>query len=550
MSLIHRFPDTVSFDATAGFTNPFRYVPHPLVKEAAGLVMERLDKAISEELLPDNVCRGFKEGKMIGVLVCRLPGDGNIGYLAAFSGSVGGQSCIDGFVPPVFNLLEPSGHFKCRESEITEVNKEIIALEHSNELESLRATLSDAESDRDMETEVFRQQMSESKARRQKLRMKCNDNDILTRLTRESQHEKAELRRLKQSWERKISEIRGRLDCILSRISHLKNLRGEMSEELQQWIFRQYIVHNASGASSSILDIFTSEGLVPPGGTGDCAAPKLLEYAFLNDLQPLAMGEFWYGLSPDTAVRTHGHFYPSCTSKCGPLLGYMLQGLRLEDSPEGTECPVIIYEDESVVAVDKPAGMPSVPGLDGRISLHEWLTERYGGGIHPVHRLDMDTSGIMIFARNEASAVDLRRQFEEHKTKKTYHARLIASSTGQLRKVGERGRIELPLSPDYDERPRQKVDRTGGKPAVTEYEVRAANPDRTMDVIFHPVTGRTHQLRVHSAHHLGLGCPIKGDRLYGGALETGRLHLHAFRISFSHPRTGEHVTLESPISHI
>lgn len=545
MSLIHRFPDTVSLDVSGGFTNPFRYVPHPLVKEAAGLVVARLEDDIMEGRIPDCVCRGFKEGKMLGVLVCRLPGDGSIGYIAAFSGSVGGQGDIDGFVPPVFDLLEPSGYFKSRESEISAINRKIEDLEHSCGLESLQTALLTAESGKDREMQAYRLKMAKSKTRRQKLRMECRDEESLSILTRESQHEKAELRRLRQSWDKRISEIRTRLESFMSEISHLKDMRAEMSEELQRWIFRQYMVHNASGATSSILDIFTSEGIFPPGGTGDCAAPKLLEYAYLNGLQPLAMGEFWYGLSPDTAVRTQGHFYPSCTSKCGPLLGYMLQGLKLEASEERTGVPVVIHEDESLVAVDKPAGMPSVPGLDGRISLQEWLTERYGGNIHSIHRLDMDTSGIMIFARNEAAAVELRRQFEEHMVRKTYHARLTAGPGGQGMRPGERGRIELPLSPDYDERPRQKVDRTGGKPAVTEYEVTASYPDGTADVIFHPVTGRTHQLRVHSAHHLGIGRPIKGDRLYGGAMEEERLHLHAFRISFTHPCTRLPVTFES-----
>jgi tRNA pseudouridine32 synthase/23S rRNA pseudouridine746 synthase len=315
-----------------------------------------------------------------------------------------------------------------------------------------------------------------------------------------------------------------------------------MSESLQDWIFRQYIVHNASGESASISDLFSDCGLVPPGGTGECAAPKLLEYAYRNNIQPLAMGEFWYGRSPQTAVRTHGHFYPSCTSKCGPLLGYMMKGLEcIETSGRLHAQPAVIYQDRDIIVAEKPSGMPSVPGLDGRESLQEWI-----GDCIPVHRLDMDTSGVIIFARNEQAAVNLRRQFEEHSIRKTYIARASGNSTIPLRTSGT---IDLPLSPDYDERPRQKVDFQQGKEAHTDYKVADINPDGTLDLLLYPHTGRTHQLRVHCAHNLGLGLPILGDRLYGSASVTSnadtRLHLHALSITFRHPATEEVLTFSS-----
>jgi tRNA pseudouridine32 synthase/23S rRNA pseudouridine746 synthase len=302
---------------------------------------------------------------------------------------------------------------------------------------------------------------------------------------------------------------------------------------------------------------------MPPGGTGDCAAPKLLNYAFSNGLKPIAMGEFWYGKSPATAVRTHGHFYPSCTSKCGPLLSYMLKGLATSlEAWNGNPEAAIIYEDESIVAASKPSGMPSVPGLDGRISLQEYLEKEMQMDLFAVHRLDMDTSGIIIFAKTPQAESDLKKQFEEHSIRKTYMARLspadthrIASSTRVL-KPGDKGTIELPLSPDYDERPRQKVDHTQGKPSLTVYEVVSMNEDGTTDILFYPHTGRTHQLRVHSAHILGLGRPILGDLLYGGCGTAWsdisqwnessaciRLHLHAQSITFRHPSTSETLTL-------
>ena len=576
MSLIHRFPHPVSFKTSEGFTNPFRYVPHPLVREAAELVMARLSSGIDCDRFPKAVCRGFSEGKMLGVLVCS-DSDGEIGFLSAFSGSVGGFSTLEGFVPPVYNLLDPEGHFKTREGEITALNIRIKELTSSTELQTLESELSVSERNRDRELKSFRDRMTESKAVRAQRRIGCSDASVLTELIRESQHEKAEFRRLRQSWEVLISEITSRLEGLKTEISRLKADRASMSDELQEWIFRQYIVHNALGEASSILDIFSADGLVPPGGTGDCAAPKLLEHAFRNGLKPLAMGEFWYGTSPDTAVRTHGHFYPSCTSKCGPLLSFMMQGLHITSEQDCHIEPEIVYEDDVLIAVDKPSGMLSVPGLDGKTSVEEWLNERSDSPVHAVHRLDMDTSGLLLFAKTAEAAVDLRRQFEEHRVRKTYRAVLcpsgfpvrpgmtegrpgmtelqpemtggkpgasgvIAGLTGNLT-PGMTGVIDLPLSPDYDERPRQKADRANGKQAVTKYEVVSILPDGSIEILFHPVTGRTHQLRVHSAHHLGLGSPIKGDRLYGGALDSSRLCLHASRISFIHPLTNQQITL-------
>ena len=327
-----------------------------------------------------------------------------------------------------------------------------------------------------------------------------------------------------------------------------------MSDELQDWIFRQYIVHNALGENLSIAELFAGQELTPPGGTGECAAPKLLEYAYRNELLPLAMGEFWYGKASETAVRVHGHFYPSCTSKCGPLLGFMMGGLTRCQSlvipktyGQTYQRYDLVYEDADILVVEKPSGMPSVPGLDGRVSLQELLEETYGHAIYAVHRLDMDTSGVIIYAKTAEAGVNLRKQFEEHTIKKTYSARLKPIAEGAHFST----HISLPLATDYDERPRQKVDFKQGKPALTEYEIVSENADGTIDVRFYPVTGRTHQLRVHSAHALGLCSPIVGDLLYGGHsiistdAHQDRLHLHALSITFRHPRTGEDLTFTS-----
>lgn len=420
------------------FTYPFCYVPHPLIKDAAKSLIDKIDNDPELKSL-------FCGGKMLGVLLAEGP-EGVV-PLYAFSGLAGGRAEVGGFVPPIFDYTDPDGYFRTREAEIS----------HAGQGES-----------------------------------------------------------------------------------------AEMSRGLQDWLFGMYRVHNAAGEEASIKDIFASRGIVPPGGTGECAGPKLLEYAYRNALKPLAMGEFWYGDSPASAVRASGRFYPSCTGKCGPLLSWMMRGLDAGSNPldegfsDGTE-PRIIYEDEVLIVVDKPAGMLSVPGRVKAESLLDWLRARFGE-VHSCHRLDMDTSGVMVFARNAAAKTALELQFAGREVSKTYRARLVAGprTKRDLRK-GATGTIALPLLTDWDDRPRQMVDRKNGKLAITEYEVLEVLPDGELEIRFTPLTGRTHQLRVHAAHAEGLGRPIKGDRLYGDAT-GGRLWLHAETVSFRHPVTGETVS--------
>lgn len=519
------FPSETTLSLPERFTDPFRHAPHPLVRKAAGLIIQEIEN-------DPELNEAFMEGKMLGVLVVS-DSDGRIGYLAGFSGNVGGRSHIDGFVPPIFDLLNPLGHFKAREAEITAINSEIGELQESEHYKMLIDSLSHFEKSRDEEIRLMKEQMDISRKQREVTRKESADPAILSDLIRESQFEKAQLKRLKTGWEEKIREIRKEIAGIQDRIKELKSRRASMSDELQKWIFSQYIVHNNDGEEKSIGEIFSDLGLIPPGGTGECAAPKLLEHAYRNGMKPLAMGEFWYGESPSTAVRTHGHFYPSCTSKCGPLLGFMTKGLEIEKGTQAAAEPIIVHEDSLLIAINKPSGMPSVPGLDGRISAYEFLN-RTQADLHVIHRLDMDTSGILLFAKTAEAAVYLQRQFEEHSVQKTYHARLSASAYGEELKAGDKGEISLPLSPDYDERPRQKVDHVQGKTALTTYEVLSVSEDGTAEIIFHPHTGRTHQLRVHAAHTLGLGRPIVGDMLYGGS-PASHLHLYAQSITFRHP---------------
>ena len=537
--MIHPYPSGFSCPLPDSFTDPFRYSPHPLVIKASELLMARIRN--SSELSGI-----FSEGKMLGVLaVAHGEGLKEIGYLAAFSGNAGGMNMVDGFVPPIYDLLDPDGYFKLKEAEISRLNAEISSAESSIELAGVRDDLMVAEAAMSAELSRQKARMAILKAERDQVRSEVLEDVRNSELIRQSQHEKAELKRIKTHWEEKIAGLRDNIAAHLNRIGDIKRRRKEMSDALQEWIFRQYIVQNCLGESRSILDIFADSGLVPPGGTGECAAPKLLDYAFRHGLKPLAMGEFWYGESPYTAVRTEGHFYPSCTSKCGPLLGYMLQGMELMKLEYVHGTPSVLYEDEDIIAASKPSGMPSVPGLNCGPSLLDWLIFETGcSTIEPVHRLDMDTSGVMLFAKNPVAGNHIRKQLEEHTVKKTYKA-LLSSSGSKLLTTGEDGTISIPLSPDYDERPRQKADPKQGKEAITEYHIDEIRKDGIL-VTFRPLTGRTHQLRVHSAHHLGLGHPIVGDLLYGG--DAGpRLCLHAHEITFTHPTSMQEMTLQSKI---
>ncbi|MBQ6072929.1 MAG: RluA family pseudouridine synthase [Bacteroidales bacterium] len=353
----------------------------------------------------------------------------------------------------------------------------------------------------------------------------------------------------------------------------------EESRRLQEWLFERYVVLNGRGERKSIRQIFADRGLVPPGGTGDCAAPKLLQYALSHNLEPIAIGEFWYGAPPVREVRRHGAFYPACTGKCGPLLSYMMQGLDVEPNPLESDAhwefsdPVVRYEDAGLIVAEKPAGMLAVPGrpvpgVEQRTSLQDWLSSYCGTPVFSCHRLDMDTSGLMVFAKSADSQRNMQQQFEKREVSKAYLAWISgeAAPGPPLLAPGDKGKISLPLAPDWYDRPRQMADREHGKPAVTEYEILSIrNPDGALFVRLIPYTGRTHQLRVHCAHPEGLGRPILGDRLYGGerlsltagtawtaGIEEpagisgpGRLMLHAAYLSFRHPADGRRLTFES-----
>ena len=540
MSLLHRFKSDISVvEAPQRFNNPFYYSPHPLCVMAAGEVrdMLSLDSALAADAA---------RGKMFGVLVVR-DASGSLGYLAAFSGLLAGSNNVAGFVPPVFDLQSPGGYFKQEESGITALNKRIKDTECSEGYIAAVAAVADVKRTMEQQLAAMREDMRLDKQRRSELRAAGNLSAAdEAALVRESQYQKAELKRTTARWQQQLAGCEAAVAPFKASIAAMKEERKHRSAALQRWLFEQFKVLNGSGSEKSLLDIFAQHsGIIPPGGAGECAAPKLLQYAYLNSLTPIAVAEFWIGASPAGEVRRDGCYYGACKSKCEPILGFMLQGLDVDENAleKGGDISSIniIFEDEHIVVVDKPSGVLSVPGIMGGMSVQQWLRDCYlhSNELFVAHRLDMATSGLLVAAKSMEVYKELQRSFAGREVEKLYTAILDGVP------VKSEGTIELPLAPDYDNRPRQKVDTVNGKPAVTRYKVIGTverNGRQCAVVHFEPVTGRTHQLRVHAAHKDGLDCPILGDSLYGTAGE--RLMLHASRISFVHPAGKGVIALE------
>ena len=356
-----------------------------------------------------------------------------------------------------------------------------------------------------------------------------------------------------KTMERQISAINAEIaHCDEARAADLKQQRKRMSEELQLWLFRQYRMLNARGETKDLVDIWrdyhTSPKLqqrfpLPPGGSGDCCAPKLLQCAYQHHWQPVAMAEFWMGESPRGEIRHDGHYYPACRGKCLPILTFMLQGLEVEKEGPASASAAdvqVVYEDAAVLVVDKPSGMLTVPGkaLDDSLLSRYQLAHPEASGPIVVHRLDQETSGLVVFAKDKAVHKALQQQFEAHTIQKQY----VALLEGLV--LLDEGVIDLPIRPDVDDRPRQRVDYGQGKPAVTRYRVLERRDGHTL-IALQPLTGRTHQLRVHCSHPQGLNCPIVGDRLYGRA--SSRLMLHARSVTFDHPATGRSLCITCPV---
>ena len=507
--------------------NPFDYVPHPVCEAAVVDLLPRV-----EELMCGN-----PEGKMFGVLV--VAKKEKLYYLAAFSGQLYDQSVLPGFVPPVFDFLAPDGYFKIHEAEISAINQEIDNLGSDGRYIESRKIYLQLQNDAEVAIAAAKQKMLDAKTRRDAERsQRTLTVEEETAFVKESQFLKAELRREKKRWTEQLEKAKEAVSVYEQQIETLADQRKTKSEALQNWLFEHFVMVNYAGERHNLLEIFRDTvQQLPPAGTGECCEPKLLQYAYTHGLKPIQMAMFWWGKSPEGEIRHHLHYYPACSGKCKPVLTYMLPSevLAANSHRDLSEQLEIVYEDADLWVVNKPSGMLSVPGKSHRESVISLLQERCQEGETPlvVHRLDMDTSGLLVVAKHKTAHYRLQKQFRDREIHKTY----VAVLDGEPLPIGEEGRIELPLSPDMMHRPFQKVDKANGKPAVTLYRVVGEHV-----VELHPLTGRTHQLRVHCAHAEGLGRPIQGDNLYGRRAD--RLYLHAARIAFTHPMSGKEMMLE------
>lgn len=539
--MFHRFKkDISSVSLPTSFNNPFHYSPHTLCVWAADEL--RLLLQSDPRLAADAAT-----GKMMGVLVVRNVA-GEVGYLAGFSGLLCGANRQAGFVPPVLDFLAPDGCFKREEAAITAINHKIAEIERSDEYHSAVEAVAHSECYAHETIAARKQQYAANKKVRDEKRASGTATAAeLEALIHQSRFEKAELKRLARACNEQVESARALLLPFTQRIAALAAERKQRSAALQEWLFTQFKVLNARGEKASLLQIFaTYTGTLPPAGAGECAAPKMLHYAYENNMQPLAMAEFWVGASPTGEVRRNGFFYPSCKSKCYPILSYMLQGIDVEESAlerggDNLSAIKVVYEDDSLIVVDKPHDVLSVPGIVGGSSVQDWLRSTYkSNDIFVVHRLDMATSGLLVAARSMDVFKAMQGLFASREVEKRYVA-LLNGVPQQCE-----GEITLPLMPDYDHRPCQKVSFEEGKPAKTIFKllrnVQCGCSECAL-MSLQPVTGRTHQLRVHCAHHLGLNVPIVGDALYGATAE--RLMLHASYVAFRHPVSGRRVEFSS-----
>ncbi len=524
---------------------------------------------------------------MYGVLIVER--DGQIGYLQAYSGQIADEG--EDFVPAVFDYLQPDGYFKTHEAEITLLNQQIAQLKASTAYQQAQEDLKTIRQKAEKAIEEARRVMQGAKFLRDKRRKEAFISEAeRNEMTRQSQFLKAELQRKKKAYAEQITAAQTVVNSHQEQITAWKRERKMKSDRLQRWLFAQFSLLNARGERKNLLDIFRdyylrnspartkvansanetateraaqaclAPSLLPPSGAGECCEPKLLQYAFLHGYKPISMAMFWWGPSPKTEIRQHGNYYPACNGKCKPILEWMLEGIDVDykdcnRTDYETELALserlkILYEDDYLAVVVKPSGMLSVPGKCCQPSVYSILSERWKGksDAFMVHRLDMATSGLLVVARSSEVHKALQAQFIERTVKKKYVALLPLSVLDK--QLPAEGRIDLPLSPDPDDRPRQRVDRTNGKPATTEYRfigktVYGKDGQEAVKIALYPLTGRTHQLRIHCAHSDGLGTPIIGDNLYGQRAE--RLWLHAEHLEFTHPITQRRMSFDTPL---
>lgn len=525
------------------FTFPFHYEPHQIGILAAEELQEHIrtqtdwdyDFGLNQEK------ESLRIGKMFGVLVVRNQ-QGELGYLSAFSGKLADKNHHPNFVPPVFDTLISDGVLSQGMEILSKINSRVSELEKDPSYLSGIETLLSVKQQRVTDMNELKQVMKDTKAMRKAKRyaaksiMSIEDFKELEKLlSQESISEKIKLKYFTEHWDSKLAECQEIVNKYQIEIDALKEQRKTKSASIQQELFNEYQFLNYRGQKKGLLDIFVETS--PIAGAGECAAPKLLQYAYLHHLKPIALAEFWWGKAPKSAVRKHGNYYAACWSKCKPILTHMLEGLAVDDNPLIINYAFdkeieTIYEDEHLAVINKPVELLSEPGKYIEDSVATRMKIKYPDATGPmiVHRLDMATSGLLLIAKSLEVHKYLQRQFMRRTIKKRY----IAVLDGVLPQ--NEGVIDLPLRVDFEDRPRQLVCYEHGRVAKTRYEVIHRTESQTR-VYFYPITGRSHQLRVHAAHHLGLYMPIVGDELYGARAE--RLHLHAEYIEFNHPVTRE-----------
>jgi tRNA pseudouridine32 synthase / 23S rRNA pseudouridine746 synthase len=533
------------------FTFPFYYRPNPLSTLAAKELQAYLETQTDWEhnFGIEAGKEGMEIGKMFGVLVVQNQ-QNEIGYLSAFSGKLAGQNHHARFVPPVFDILEEDGFFRRGEMVVTAINSRIEALESDPEFvaqtQFLEAEKALAQTLLSLEKQKVKDGKNDRKKRRQIAESTLEPAQLeatLQEMVIESLKDQYYYRQLDNYWKQRLQHTQDKIDVFAHEIAALKEERKVKSSALQQDIFDQYYFLNQQGEKKSLGAIFQhTEELKPPAGAGECAAPKLLQYAFLHQLKPITMAEFWWGRSPKAEVRKHGQFYPACRGKCEPILSHMLEGIEMDDNPMMSNSAIgrfieTIYEDDALLVINKPAELLSVPGKNVEDSVYYRMKQRFPDASGPliVHRLDMSTSGLMLIAKTKEVHKILQSQFINRRIKKRY----VALLDGIVE--AESGTIDLPIRVDLDDRPRQLVCYQYGKNAQTEWQVVERIGSKTK-VYFHPITGRTHQLRLHAAHPMGLNTPIVGDDLYGN--KASRLHLHAEMIEFIHPESKEWMVVQ------
>lgn len=537
-------------DLPKKFTFPFYYQPHQLTKIAVKELQEYLETQANLEhnfgLNPEQ--NGLVIGKMFGVLVVQDK-VGKLGYLSAFSGKLAGTNNHQKFVPPVFDMLTENSFFLREEEILNRINKQIEIIETNQEYINLKSDFKKALTDSQEEITTFKKQLKQNKTERKQLR-EANKNYLSETgyqsfeddLIKQSLRDKYELRVLENRWKQALEDLKLKIEFYENQIENLKKERKEKSALLQQQLFEQYSFLNQYGKTKSLGAIFSQTVFgKPPAGAGECATPKLLHYAFANNLKPLAMAEFWWGTSPKSEIRKHRQFYPACTGKCEPILKHMLDGIETEENPflknfAANKKLKIIYEDDCLVVVNKPFDLLSVEGINVKDSVYTRLKIILKTEPLMVHRLDMATSGLLAVAKTKEAHKLIQKQFLKRTVKKRYTALLNGTVEN------DKGKINLPLRGDLDDRPRQLVCFEFGKKAITEYEI-IERKNNITKVYFYPITGRTHQLRMHASHPSGLNAPIVGDDLYGTS--SDRLYLHASHLEFIHPKTKEVMRFES-----